>query len=249
MRMNQYRWLLPIVMLLIVAGLVSACGSSATDAPESQTPATAVPSAPTDPPPEPTEIPPTDTPAPTPTPEPLVVVYEDPEGDCLDNSNNPAVCNPVSVDILTVTVSEESPLTIMIEIAEPGFEELRANGIFGATFGIDVDRDPTTGHTSFWPEFHLLGPDIEVHWFEENGEVTAQGVTHYAPDGTMTEGDASMAVWTVLDETHLQVVLADGLIDSASIGIAGDLFTALIYDHFVDGGHITYPEGEVISAE
>jgi len=53
----------------------------------------------------------------------------------------------------------------------------------------------------------------------------------------------------VLDETHLQVVLADGLVDSASIGIAGDLFTPLVYDHFVDDGHITFPEGDVILPE
>ena len=249
MSRNQNRWLLPIATLLMVAGVVSACGTPDSGPSAGQLPATAVPSAPTDPPPEPTEIPPTSTPAPTPTPEPPVVVYEDPEGDCLDNSNNPAVCNPVSVDILTVTVSEESPLTIILEIAEPGFEELRANGIFGATFGIDVDRDLTTGNTAFWPVFHLLGPDIEVHFFEENGEVVAEGVTHYAPDGTMTEGDASLAVWTVVDETHLQVVLSDGLIDSASIGIAGDLFTPLVYDHFVDDGHLTFPEGEVITAD
>ena len=238
------RRLFPILTLLFVAGLAAACGPAATDAPESESPDTAPPPSPTDPP-APTAVPPTSTPAASPTPEPLVVVYEDPEGDCLDNSNNPAVCNPVSVDILTVTVSEESPLKIMIEVAEPGFEELRANGIFGATFGIDVDRDPTTGNTNFWPIFHLLGPDIEVHWFEEDGEVVAEGVTQYAPDGTMTEGDASLATWTVLDETHLQVVLADGLVDSASFGIAGDLFTPLVYDHFVDDGHITFPEGDV----
>lgn len=63
----------------------------------------------------------------------------------------------------------------MIEVAAPGFEELRANGIFGATFGIDVDRDARSGNTSFWPEFHLLGPDIELHLFEEYGEVVAEG--------------------------------------------------------------------------
>ena len=148
MRRNQTIGLRTMALFLFVAGLAAACGTSESEPSAAQLPATSPPSSPTEPP-EPTEIPPTDTPAPPPTPEPLVVVYEDPEGDCLDSSNNPAVCNPVSVDILTVTVSEESPLTIMIEVAEPGFEELRANGIFGATFGIDVDRDPTTGNTNF----------------------------------------------------------------------------------------------------
>ena len=134
----------------------------------------------------------------------------------------------------------------MIEVAAPGFDELRANGIFGVTFGLDVDRDATTGHTAFWPEFHQLGPDIELHWFEEDGEVVAEGITHYAPDGTTTEGDASQATWTILDDTHIQVALSDDLVDSPSIGIAGDLFTPSVYDHFVNGGHITFPEGEVV---
>lgn len=43
------------------------------------------------------------------------------------------------------SISEESPLTIVVEIAEPGFEELRAGGIFGMTYGLDLDRDPPPG--------------------------------------------------------------------------------------------------------
>jgi len=161
----------------------------------------------------------------------------------------PAACSPLGVDILTVTISESSPLTIVLEVPEPEFEELRAGGIFGVTHRIDLDRDPTTGNTSFWLEFHLLGPDIEVHWSEENGEVVAEGVTLYAPDGAMIEGDASLALWTVLDDTHIQVVLSDEWADSPSVAIAGELFTPALYDHFVDGGHVTFPEGEVNSGE
>ncbi|MCH7589054.1 MAG: hypothetical protein IIC78_13625 [Chloroflexi bacterium] len=246
MRKIRIGRLLLYVMLFILAGLVSACESATSKPATIEAPV--VPSS-TAPPPTATAIPPTNTPAPSPTPEPLIVEYEDPEGDCLDNSNVPAPCNPAGIDILKVTISEQSPLKILIEVAAPGFVELRANGMFGLTFGIDVDRDATTGHTTFWPEFHLLGPDIELHWIEENGEVVAEGVTHYAADGTSTEGDASQAVWTVLDDTHIQVVLSDDLINSPSIGIAGDLFTPTVYDHFVDAGHITYPEGEVILPE
>lgn len=238
-----------VALLLILAGLISACGSDVGGSSNADSlPADPAPSA-TVPAPTATDIPPTNTPSPSPTPEPLRVEYEDPEGDCLDNSNFPAACSPAGVDIRKVTISEESPLTILIEVAAPGFVELRANGMFGLTFGIDLDRDATTGNTSFWPDFHLLGPDIELHWFEENGVVVAEGVTHYAADGTMTEGDASQAVWTVLDDTHIQVVLSDDLIDSPSIGIAGDLFTPTLYDHFVDEGHVTYPEGDVILPE
>ena len=133
----------------------------------------------------------------------------------------------------------------MIEVAQPGFEELRAVDFFGLTFGIDVDRDPTTGNISFWPEFHQLGPDIEIHHIESGGEVS-EGITHYAPDGTRTEGDASQAIWTFLDVNHIQVILSEDLVNSPSIGVGGDLFAPGVYDHFVDDGHITYPEGEVV---
>ena len=144
-----------------------------------------------------------------------------------------------------LTISEESALTIMIEVALPGFEELKGLDFFGLTFGIDVDRDATTGNTSFWPDLHLLGPDIEIHHIESGGEIL-EGITHYAPDGTMTEGDASQAIWTFLDANHIQVVLSDDLVNSPSIGVGGDLFAPGVYDHFVDDGHFTFPEGEVI---
>ena len=243
---NHELGLIPI--LFILAGLVSACGSPASDSDTVPSPSTPLPTSPTDPPPAPTDIPPTNTPAPSPTPEPLVVEYEDPEGDCLDNNNVPAVCSPAGVDILKVTISEESPLTIMIEVAPPGFEELKALDFFGLTFGIDVDRDASTGNAFFWPELHQLGPDIEIHHIEGAGGVQ-EGITHYAPDGTMTEGDASQAIWTFLDDNQIQVVLSADLVNSPSIGVGGDLFAPGVYDHFVDGGHITYPEGEVILAE
>lgn len=249
MRIVKNRQLTLSVVLLMFAGLVSACGSPSVDLPDTDAPATAVPEVPTEPPAVPTEIPPTSTPSEPPTAEPRVVEYEDPEGDCFNNSNVPAACSPLSVDILTVTISEESPLAIMIEVAEPGFDALRANGIFGVTFGIDVDRDATTGNTAFWPEFHLIATEIELHWFEENGEVVAEGITHYAADGTMTEGDPSQAVWTVVDNTHLKVVLSEDLVTSPSIGVAGDLFTPDLYDHFADEGYIAYPEGDIILAE
>ena len=240
---------LQIVATLTLAMILAACGAEATDAPAGDAADEPAAAEPTEPPATPTEVPPTSTPAATPTPEPLVVVYEDPEGDCLDNNNVPAPCIPTGVDILSATISEESPLTIVLEVVSPGFEELRSGGIFGMTYGIDLDQDPTTGHTAFWPDFHVLGPDLELHWFEDGGEVVAQGVSHYAPDGTMTEGDASLATWTVLDETHLQVVISDELITSPSFGLAGDLFTPNVYDHFVDEGHVTYPDGEVVLGE
>ena len=225
-----------IGLLLLFSILLSACGSA-----DSPAPSEAPPEAePTDPP-----VPPTDTPAPSPTPAPELVEYTDPEGDCLDNNNNATACTPLGVDILNVTISRESPLTIVLEIAGDGFDGLRANGNFGVIFGIDLDQDLSTGHTSFWPGFHGIGPDIEVHYFEEDGVVVASGVTHYAPGGTETEGDASLITWTVLDNNHIQLVISEELVPDKPFSISGDLFTPDLYDHFVDGGHLTFPAGEV----
>lgn len=233
-----------IAMVALLTVFLSACSTGESASPTD-------PPAPT-PPPLPatfTAVSPTDTPAPTPTSEAIVVEYEDPEGDCLDNNNLPTACTPLGVDILTVTITEASPLTIVIELAGDGFAGLNALNSFGVIIGIDIDRDLTTGHTSFWPEFHGLGPDLEIRWNNEAGEVSTQFVTHFAPDGATSEGDASLVVWTVLDDNHLQVVISDALITSTSIGISGDLFTGDLYDHFVDGGHVTFPEGEVVLVE
>jgi len=227
-----------IGLLLLLSILVAACGSAdsaaPTDAPEAAATQTPAP---------PTNMP---APSPTPEPEPDFVEYVDPEGDCLDNNNAPTACFPFGVDILTVTISRESPLTIVLEIAEDGFDVLRAFGFYGVIFGIDLDQDATTGNTSFWPGFHGIGPDIEIHYFEEDGEVVAQGVTHYAPEGRETEGNADLVAWTVLDNNHIQLVLSEELVPDQSFSISGDLFTPDLYDHFVDDGHLTFPEGEVI---
>ena len=195
-----------------------------------------------------TPAPPTDTPAPTPTPEPIVVEYEDPEGDCLDNNNVPTACIPLGVDILSVTITQESPLTIVIELAGDGVAGLTELDSWGVIIGIDLDRDLTTGYTSFWPEFHGLGPDLDIGYSNRGGSVN-QNVRHYAPDGTRSDGDAGLAVWTILDDNHIQVVISDELITSASFGISGDVFVSNLYDHFVDNGHLTFPEGEVVLVE
>ena len=41
-------------------------------------------------------------------------------------------------------------------------------------------------------------------------------------------------------------LISEELVDSASIGIAGDLFTPSVYDHFVDDGHVVFPQGDVV---
>ena len=228
-----------LAAMLII--LLSACGSAESTSP-TDTPAP--------PPPEPTStsVPPTETPAPTPTPEDDGVVYEDPGSDCLDNGNVPTACVPLGVDILTVTITQESPLTIVIELAADGRAGVAEGDTLGVIFGIDLDRDMTTGYTSFWPELHGIGPDLDILWTDRGGFVS-QNVRLYAADGTRTDGDASLTVWTWLDDNHVQVVISDELLTSASFGISGDVYVTDLYDHFVDNGHLTFPEGEVILVE
>lgn len=232
-----------IGLLLLIGIFATACGAGGSPPPTEAPPE----SASTDPP-----LPPTDTPAPSatdiPAPNPIIapnsVVYTDPEGDCLNDDNLPTACTPPGVDILSVSITSESPLTIVIELAADGFDGFSEDGSIGVVIGIDLDRDMSTGFTSFWPEFHALGPDVEIRWSDRGGFVN-QDIRLYAPDGTRSNGDATLAVWTFPDANHVQVVISSELVDSPSIGISGDVFTEGLYDHFVDDGHLTFPEGEV----
>ena len=148
------------------------------------------------------------------------VVYEEPAGDCLSGATNePAPsCIPVPTDILKVELTRASPLTIVIEIAPPGLPELGESYQF--TLGLDLDMDPTTGITDFWPEFHGIGPDLVLL-------------------------DPPPVEWTWLDDTHMQAVFEMEAVGDGSFGIAGDLFTGTYYDHFVDHGYLEFPSGDV----
>ena len=192
-----------------------------------------------------TPIPPTLI-SPTDAPESIVVEYEDPEGDCLNYDDIANACNPLGVDILTVTISKEGPLTIVFEVASTGFEGLRALPYFGMVVAIDLDRDPTTGFTSIWPESHGIGPELVFLWAIEGGVDSGLGFSQYAPDGSTTNGDSSLVEWSVLDDNHLQVVISEELLTSQSFGIAGDFTIYGVHDFFVDGGYITFPEGALI---
>ncbi len=174
------------------------------------------------------------------------VVYEDPAGDCLSGATNePAPsCMPVSTDILTVELTRASPLTIVIEIAPPGRPELGESYQF--TLGLDLDMDPTTGITDFWPVFHGIGPDLETDYFgsSTSDEFFVQAYSIEGQNGFVML-DPPPVEWTWLDDTHMQAVFEMEAVGDGAFGIAGDLFTGTYYDHFVDHGYLEFPSGAV----
>ena len=174
------------------------------------------------------------------------VVYEDPAGDCLSGATNePAPsCMPVPTDILKVELTRASPLTIVIEIAPPGLPELGESYQF--TLGLDLDMDPTTGITDFWPEFHGIGPDLETDYFgsSTSDEFFVQAYSIEGQNGFVLL-DPPPVEWTWLDDTHMQAVFEMEAVGDGAFGIAGDLFTGTYYDHFVDHGYLEFPSGDV----
>lgn len=174
------------------------------------------------------------------------VVYEDPAGDCLSGATNePAPsCMPVPTDILKVELTRASPLTVVIEIAPPGRPELGESYQF--TLGLDLDMDPQTGITDFWPEFHGIGPDLETDYFgsSTSDEFFVQAYSIEGQNGFVLL-DPPPVEWTWLDDTHIQAVFEMEAVGDGAFGIAGDLFTGTYYDHFVDHGYLEFPSGDV----
>lgn len=177
------------------------------------------------------------------------VIYEDPAGDCIDGATNePAqACVPTSTDILSVEMTRASPFTVVIEIAAPGEPELGESYQF--TLALDLDMDMTTGITDFWPEFHAMGPDLESDYFgsSTNDDVFVQAYS-ITGQNQFEMLDPPPVEWTWLDPTHLQAVFAMEAVGDGAFGFAGDLFTGVDYDHFVDHGHVVFPSGEVVLA-
>jgi len=171
--------------------------------------------------------------------------YDDPAGDCLDQTNAPAACVPAATDMLRVELTRASPLTVVIEIASPGEPGLGESYQF--TLGLDLDQDPATGIVDFWPEQHGIGPDLESDYFGASGS-DEFFVQAYAIEGQngFVQLDPPPVVWTWLDDTHIQAVFDMEAVGDGSFGIAGDLFTGGVYDHFVDHGHFVFPSGDVM---
>ena len=187
----------------------------------------------------------TTTMATTTTPAGEFVRYEDPVDDCLNATTNaPApTCMPEATDILSVEITRASPLTIVLEIAEPGLPGLPDT--YQITLGLDLDLDPGTGIVDFWPEFHGIGPDLETDFFGGPEDFFVQA---YSIEGQneFILLDPPPVEWTWLDETHVQVVFEMESVGDGPFAIAGDLATGNYYDHFVDNGHLLFPSGDVV---
>ena len=172
----------------------------------------------------------------------------------MTNADNlPAPCDPEALDIRLVTVFRSSPVTIVLHFhptdqpgTGPGLPGLHS---FGVIHGLDLDREISTGNTSFWSAFHGIGVDLEVFVDIRDGQVVQTAITQYAPDGTPTEAALSLAQWTILDDYHIEVVLDESLIPGDGFGIAGDIFGDEIYDHYPDDAHLGYPDGRVVPNE
>ncbi len=187
----------------------------------------------------------TTTMATTTTPAGEFVRYEDPVDDCLDGTTNaPApTCMPGPTDILSVEITRASPLTIVLEIAEPGLPGLPDE--YQITIGLDLDLDPGTGIVDFWPEFHGIGPDLETDFFGGPEDFFVQAYSIEGQNGFILL-DPPPVEWTWLDETHVQVVFEMEFVGDGPFAIAGDLTTGNYYDHFVDHGHLLFPSGDVV---
>ncbi|MEX2029677.1 MAG: hypothetical protein WD906_01720 [Anaerolineales bacterium] len=199
----------------------------------------------------PTPLLPTDTPRPTNTPEPLLeeIRYDDPPEDCiLNDAQAPTPCVPQGFDLLRVVIRRGSPLVITTLLQRDG---ITSGGGFAelpdyvVVHGIDLDRDPTTGATGGWPEQHGVAPDL-VFFYQSRGGQGQSGITQYAADGTSSAADASLAQWLVLEDYALELTISDQLVGAIDFAIAGDILGQILYDHYVDGGHLEFPSGEVI---
>lgn len=183
----------------------------------------------------------------TATPSVERVVFDDPEGDCiLSEAQTPTACDPPEFDILRVTVERGSPVVIELAFQRDGITSgagLGSLDTYTVLHGIDVDRDPTTGATAGWPELHGVAPDLVLQYQVQAGQAQS-GITQYAPDGTRTAVDPALAVWEVVDPYTIRATISDELFDVAEFGLAGDVFGAVLYDHYVDGGHLVFPSGE-----
>jgi hypothetical protein len=150
---------------------------------------------------------------------------------------------PEPTDILSVEITRASPLTIVLEIAEPGLAGLTDE--YQITLGLDLDLDPGTGIVDFWPELHGIGPDLETDFFGGPEDFFVQA---YSIEGQneFIPLDPPPVEWIWLDDTHVQVVFETDVVGDGPFAIAGDLVTGNYYDHFVDDGHLVFPSGDVV---
>jgi len=175
------------------------------------------------------------------------VVYDDPGNDCLNaETNAPApTCMPEATDLLRIELTRASPLTVLIEIADPGEPGLGHDYHF--TLGLDLDQDASTGIVDGWPEWHGMAPDLESDYFgsSDSDEFFVQAYAIEGQNGFVLL-DPPPVVWTWVDDTHIQAVFEMEAVGDGSFGIVGELITGHYKDHFVDHGHLLFPSGDVV---
>jgi hypothetical protein len=181
---------------------------------------------------------------------PAKVVHQDASGDCILNTNSSAApCKPVGLDLLSVTVTRSGsslPVAITLELAGGGLRDLKSMPVWGLTYAFDLDRNVTTGLSNVYPSQHHVGPELTILYGEVNGSIK-QIIKRYAPDGTESDADASLATWSFPDNNHIMVVVSPALIPVEQFYLVGDIVNNDMFDHFVEDGYLSFPEGDAVS--
>lgn len=176
---------------------------------------------------------------------PVQVDYQHTARDCFSNDTAaPIKCDPPGLDILSAKLTRPNangPLTITVELAAG--QSVKSALLWGMTYAFDLDRSATTGLQDVYPSQHGIGPDLYLLYGQVNGELK-QLVRKYSPQGDPTDLDSSLAEWTWVDDTHLQVVVDPSLVPVERFNVVGDLTVQSMFDHFVEDGYLTFPEGQ-----
>ncbi len=180
---------------------------------------------------------------------PVKMSYRHPSRDCLSNADgSPVTCNPPGLDILLVTVTRpdsKGPVTINLELAGKGVKDLRGLSLWALSYAFDLDRNVATGSREVYPSQHHIGPELTVLYGEVNGSVRPL-VQGFAPNGTKRDLDPSLVKWTFPDDNHIQVVIPGILIPVEQFYLVGDIVSNDMFDHFVENGYLTFPEGQAV---
>lgn len=180
---------------------------------------------------------------------PAKVFHKDAAGDCLSNADgSPIACKPAGLDMLSVTATRpdpKGPVTINLELAGSGLKDLKRTSLWVLSYAFDLDRNVATGLRDVYPAQHHIGPDITLLYGEVNGSVR-QLVKQYTAAGKESDADSSLATWSFPDDNHIQVVVSPSLIAVERFYLVGDIATNDMYDHFVENGYLTFPEGQAV---
>jgi len=148
-------------------------------------------------------------------------------------------------DIDTVTVTRNSPLTVVVAFLAP------PTGLdWQLTVAFDLDSDPTTGITGFiWGDFHGIGPDLEFDYFADFQGAPFAQTTQIDPGpvfDTLETGvpeDLTIGNWMWLDDMTLQLTVSEDAVPESApmFYIAGQTMTPDYNDPFPDNGPMSFP--------